>query len=90
MLAKARGQTVYFHAWGGGDRINAYIDWAGQQVASRYGVTVEHVKVSDTANVVSQIIAEKAAGKEEGGSSISSGSTARILHLSKKKVCCCP
>nr|WP_321446282.1 ABC transporter substrate-binding protein [uncultured Cohaesibacter sp.] len=68
VLAKAKGQTVYFHAWGGGDRINAYIDWAGQQVATRYGVTVKHVKVSDTANVVSQIIAEKAAGKEEGGS----------------------
>ena len=68
ILEKAKGQTVYFHAWGGGDRINAYIDWAGKQVAQRYDVTVKHVKVSDTANVVSQVIAEKAAGKESGGS----------------------
>lgn len=68
VLANAKGQTVYFHAWGGGDRINDYIAWAGKQVQERYGVTVKHVKVSDTANVVSQIVAEKAAGKEEGGS----------------------
>ena len=68
VLEKAKGQTVYFHAWGGADRINAYIDWAGDRVKERYGVTVQHVKVSDTANVVSQIIAEKAAGKEQGGS----------------------
>ena len=68
VLAKAKGQTVYFHAWGGGDRINDYIAWAGKEVESRYGVKVEHVKVSDTANVVSQIVAEKAAGKESGGS----------------------
>ncbi|WP_371359457.1 ABC transporter substrate-binding protein [Cohaesibacter sp. ES.047] len=68
VLAEAKGQTVYFHAWGGGDRINAYIDWAGDQIKDRYGVTLQHVKVSDTANVVSQIVAEKAAGKDEGGS----------------------
>ncbi|WP_321448721.1 ABC transporter substrate-binding protein [uncultured Cohaesibacter sp.] len=68
VLEKAKGQTVYFHAWGGADRINAYIDWAGAKVKERYGVTVKHVKVGDTANVVSQIIAEKTAGKEDGGS----------------------
>ena len=68
ILDQAKGQTVYFHAWGGADRINAYIDWAGDQVEKRYGVTVKHVKVSETANVVSSIIAEKAAGKQTGGS----------------------
>nr|WP_316858802.1 ABC transporter substrate-binding protein [uncultured Cohaesibacter sp.] len=68
VLEKARGQTVYFHAWGGGERINAYIDWAGKELSRRHGITLKHVKVSDTANVVSQIIAEKAAGKQTGGS----------------------
>ena len=29
VLAEARGQTVYFHAWGGEPRINDYIAWAG-------------------------------------------------------------
>ena len=68
VLEEATGQTVYFHAWGGDTRINDYIRWAGDQVEARYGVTVEHVKVSDTANVVSQVLAEKTAGKTEGGS----------------------
>lgn len=68
VLEAARGQTVYFHAWGGEPRINAYIEWAGEQVLQRYGVTVKQVKVDDTAHVVSRVLAEKAAGKLEGGS----------------------
>jgi putative thiamine transport system substrate-binding protein len=67
VLAEAKGQTVYFHAWGGEPRINAYIAWAGERLQSEHGVTVEHVKVDDTANVVARIVAEKAAGKETGG-----------------------
>lgn len=66
--SKARGQTVYFNAWGGGDNINAYIQWAGAEVRKRYGVTVEHVKVSDTADVVKRVRNEKAAGKLSDGS----------------------
>lgn len=68
VMDAAKGQTVYWHAWGGGDRINDYIAWIGNEVKDRYGVTLKHVKVSDTANVVSQVIAEKAAGKDKGGS----------------------
>ncbi|MTI43954.1 putative thiamine transport system substrate-binding protein [Roseibium hamelinense] len=63
----ANGQTVYFHAWGGEPRINAYIAWAAETVKDRYGVTVEHVKVSETAGVVTQIVAEKTAGRTSGG-----------------------
>ena len=67
VLGQARGQTVYFHAWGGVQRINDYIAWAGRTVKDRYGVSVVHVKVTDTANVVSKILAEKAAGRTDGG-----------------------
>jgi putative thiamine transport system substrate-binding protein len=67
VLEEARGQTVYFHAWGGEPRINDYIAWAGAEVAERYGVRVLHVKVSDTAEVVSRVLTEKAAGRTEGG-----------------------
>lgn len=67
VLEAARGQTVYFHAWGGEPRINDFIAWAGEELQRRHGVTVEQVKVDDTANVVSRIVAEKAAGKTEGG-----------------------
>ena len=31
-LAQARGQTVYWHAWGGDPQVNAYIEWVGDQV----------------------------------------------------------
>ncbi|EFO33115.1 protein YnjB [Roseibium sp. TrichSKD4] len=67
-LDAARGQTVYFHAWGGEQRINAYIDWAAKEIEQRYGVTVEHVKVSETGAVVSQVVGEKTAGRDKGGS----------------------
>lgn len=64
----ARGQTVYWNAWAGDERINAYIDWAAGEVAERYGVNVRHVKVTDTADVVAQVLAEKAAGRDNDGS----------------------
>jgi putative thiamine transport system substrate-binding protein len=67
VLAEARGQTVFWNAWGGSTTINDYIAWAAHEVADRYGVTVTHVKLSDTADAVSRVIAEKAAGKDEGG-----------------------
>lgn len=65
---KARGQTVYWNAWGGDERINAYIAWAGQQVRERYGVSVQHVKLTDTAEAVARVLAEKSAGRMSGGS----------------------
>jgi len=64
--AKARGQTVYFNAWGGAETINAYIQWAASEVEKRFGVKVEHVKVTDTADVVKRVRNEKAAGKLAG------------------------
>ena len=63
---EARGQTVYFNAWAGAEPINAYIRWAGQQVLERFGVRVEHVKISDAADVVKRVRSEKAAGKQDG------------------------
>ncbi|NVK32185.1 MAG: ABC transporter substrate-binding protein [Gammaproteobacteria bacterium] len=63
----AKDQTVYFHAWGGADSINQYIQWAADEVESRYGVTVEHVKIDDAAAVVSRLLVEKQADKSEGG-----------------------
>ena len=64
--AKAKGQTVYFNAWGGAENINAYIQWAATEVEKRFGVKVEHVKVTDAADVVKRVRSEKAAGKMAG------------------------
>ena len=67
VLEQAKGQTVYFNAWGGSQNINDYISWAGRELKSRYGLTVEHVKLDDTANAVATVVAEKTAGKDKDG-----------------------
>jgi len=65
---KAKGQTVYFHAWGGSQEINAYLKWTAEQLESKYDIDFKHVKVSDIAKTTAQLVAEKAAGKESNGS----------------------
>jgi putative thiamine transport system substrate-binding protein len=65
---QADGETVYFHAWGGSQEINRYIQWAGQELKTRYNVTLNHVKVTDISETTTRLIAEKAAGKNTEGS----------------------
>jgi putative thiamine transport system substrate-binding protein len=67
VLSEARGQTVYWNAWGGSDATNAFIGWVGDRVEADYGVSLVHVKLSDTADAVSRVLAERAAGIDEGG-----------------------
>ncbi|KPN62867.1 hypothetical protein AKJ29_01465 [Aliiroseovarius crassostreae] len=67
VLQKAEGQTVYWNAWGGSPTTNAFIAWAGQRVQEAYGVTVEHVKLTDTADAVTRVLVEKQAGKDDDG-----------------------
>lgn len=66
--SQATGQTVYFNAWGGSPAINAYIRWVGKRVEEDYGITLVHVKLTETAGAVTRILAEKASGKVSGGS----------------------
>lgn len=68
VVAAAKGQEVYFNAWGGAPNINAYIAWVGDRVKADYGVTLNQVKLDDTANAVNRVVTEKAAGRDEGGS----------------------
>ena len=66
-LEAARGQTVYWNAWGGDERTNAFIAWVGAETERLYGVRVEQVKLSDTAEAVTRVVSEKAAGQDSGG-----------------------
>jgi putative thiamine transport system substrate-binding protein len=68
IAAKARGQTVHWNAWAGDPQTNAFIASVGDEVRKRYGVTINHVKLRDTAEAVTRVVAEKAAGRDEGGS----------------------
>jgi putative thiamine transport system substrate-binding protein len=67
ILARARGQTVYFNAWGGAEPINAYIAWVGEEVRRRFDIELVHVKLTDTAEAVARVLAEQAAGRTAGG-----------------------
>ena len=67
VVAEAKGQTVYWNAWGGSPTTNAFIEWAGDQVKDRYGVTLEHVKLTDTADAVTRVLSEKQAGQDDDG-----------------------
>lgn len=68
VLERARGQTVYWNAWAGDEKTNDFIGWVGQQMKERHGVGVVHVRLKDTAEAVARVVAEKTAGRHEGGS----------------------
>ena len=61
-------QDVYFHAWGGDPQINAYIQWAAQALDDAYNINLVHVKLSDTSEAVSRVLAEKSANNDTQGS----------------------
>lgn len=65
---RAAGQSVYFNAWGGDPAINNYIDWAAGRILEQHDVRLVHVKVSDIAEAVSRIMAERVAGRHGDGS----------------------
>jgi putative thiamine transport system substrate-binding protein len=65
--AAAKGQTVFWNAWAGDEQTNAFIAWVGEQVQARYGVKVQHVRLKATAEAVTRVVAEKAAGRNSGG-----------------------
>ena len=67
VLEEAQGQTVYWHAWGGSTATNDFIAWLGDRVSDEYGVTLEHVKLTDTADAVTRVLSEKQAGTDDGG-----------------------
>ena len=65
---EGKHQEVYFNAWGGDGQINAYIQWAADQVKAKYGIHLVHVKLSDTSDAVSRVLAEKSAHNHTQGS----------------------
>ena len=67
IVARARGQTVYFNAWGGSRQINDYLVWAGGELRQRFGIELVQVKLTDTGEAVARVRAEQAAGRSEGG-----------------------
>jgi putative thiamine transport system substrate-binding protein len=67
IVAQAKGQSVYWNTWGGDERTNAFIAWAGDEVQRRYGIALRQVKLRDTAEAVARVVAEKSAGRDANG-----------------------
>ena len=66
--ADAKGQTVYFYAWGGSSTINQYIERWAQIAEERHDVKVEHVKVDDISVAIQGIQTAKRVGRSDQGS----------------------
>lgn len=64
---QARGETIYFNAWGGEPRINSYLNWVAEVLDERFDIDLQHVKIADTAEAVSKIVAERQAGNDSNG-----------------------
>ncbi|MBE0582334.1 MAG: ABC transporter substrate-binding protein [Desulfofustis sp.] len=68
-VSAARGQTVDWYMWGGSPAVNAYVNgFLADELKRRYDITLRQVPVKDIAEVVSKLVVEKQAGKDDGGS----------------------
>lgn len=66
VLAAADGQTVDLWMFGGDERGNAYVDDVLAPAAAELGVTLRRVPVADTKDALRRVLAERAAGEEDG------------------------
>ncbi len=65
--SRGSNQDVYFHAWGGDPQINRYIQWVAEQVKQQYQINLHHVKLTNTSEAVSRVLAEKSANNDNNG-----------------------
>lgn len=69
IVEEAEGSTVNWFMWGGSDPINNYVsDYVGGAVLEQYGITLNRVGISDTADAVNQVLSEVESGKTTDGS----------------------
>lgn len=66
--AEAKGQTVNWYMWGGGQKINEYVNNYLAVKAKKLGVTLNQVKLNGTAEAVNKVLGEKQAGNNKRGS----------------------
>ena len=68
VVEAARGGKVNWFMWGGADNINDYVsDTVGGILLRDYGITLNRVSVTDTAEVVNLVLGEKEAGVTDAG-----------------------
>ena len=65
---EAKGQTVWFNAWGGDEAVNHYLDWVSGEVKRDYAIDLRIVHIADAADTVKRIQTESRAGRKTNGS----------------------
>ncbi|MBA3800409.1 MAG: ABC transporter substrate-binding protein [Geodermatophilaceae bacterium] len=68
VLAQADGQTVNWYMYGGDDTLNGFVTGYVADRLAELGVTLNQVRVTDTADAVNKVLGEKQAGRSSGGS----------------------
>ncbi|HLQ19071.1 MAG TPA: ABC transporter substrate-binding protein, partial [Tabrizicola sp.] len=69
IVAESRGGTVNWFMWGGSDTINAYVSgYVADRLKAEYDITLNRIPITDAADIVNQVLAEKEAGVSEAGS----------------------
>jgi len=66
VLAEADGQTVQLWMWGGDSVLNAYIENEVAPRVAAQGVTLEQIRLDDTADGIARIVSEIEAGSSDG------------------------
>lgn len=65
---QARGQTVWFNAWGGDPAVNRYLDWVSAEMKRDYAIDLRIVHIADAADTVKRLQTEARAGRKHHGS----------------------
>ena len=68
VLAEADGQSVNWYMYGGDDTLNAFVDDVVTPRLADLGVTLDQVRIDDTAQASNKVLGEQQAGRTEGGS----------------------
>ncbi len=67
VLAEADGQSVNWYMYGGDDVLNTFIDGVVAPRLADLGVTLNQVRIDDTAEAVNKVLGEQQAGRTSGG-----------------------
>lgn len=68
VLTQADGQTVNWYMYGGDDTLNAFVTGHVADELADMGVTLNQVKITDTADAVNKVLGEVQAGRTDDGS----------------------
>ncbi|CAH2604238.1 ABC transporter substrate-binding protein [Rhodovastum atsumiense] len=62
----ARGRPVFWNAWAGDDRINAFIAWSAERLRVSHDIAVRHVRLRDPTEALARLGAGKVGARASG------------------------